>query len=145
MVNKHKKHSHRKFLKDLSKVLTGLVIADIVGIIWMLSSGVLPWDILGVQWTTSLVNLGLAFDIFLLLALVHYGWHPDHLEPTFSRNGLFIFIGIFTGLVAAVHIVRIAFGLPLILGSWESPMWLSWFGAIITVFISYSSFHFVRK
>jgi len=141
---KNKQNKHRKFLKDLSKILTGLVIADMAIIAWMLSSGILPQNILGIEWTDSLVSLGLAFDVFLLLALVHYGWHPDYLEPKPS-TGLFIFIGALTGLVAGVHIVRIAFDFPFIIGSWEAPMWLSWFGAIVTAFISYSSFHFVKK
>jgi len=138
-------NKHRNRLREWAKFFSGLVAADLIGAIWFASSGFPPYTILGINLTASLVNFGIAFDIFLFITLVHYAWHPSILEPNFSRRGLFIFIGIFTGFVAIVHIFRLALGLDLELGSFSAPMWLSWLGAIITAFISYTSFHFIKK
>ena len=42
----------------------------------------------------------------------------------------FVAATIFT-IVAFVHSLRLAFGWPLIIGSWTAPMWLSWFGVFL--------------
>jgi hypothetical protein len=86
--------------------------------------------------------LAIAFDLFLFVMLVHYAWHPKALEPKSSSQSLFFLVGVVTGLVALVHLLRLAFGWTVAVGSWSMPLWLSGAALIITAYISYASFHF---
>ena len=38
--------------------------------------------------------------------------------------------GVIFGIVAVVHVLRLALGWPLIIGSWDVPQWVSVAGAI---------------
>jgi hypothetical protein len=40
--------------------------------------------------------------------------------------------GVIFAVVALVHLLRLYFGWPVLIGDWSVPMWLSWFGLIVT-------------
>jgi hypothetical protein len=42
----------------------------------------------------------------------------------------FVAATIFT-IVTFVHSLRLAFGWPLVLGTWQAPLWLSWFAVFL--------------
>jgi hypothetical protein len=134
-----------KKLREWAKFFAGATLADMATGIWLAYSGLIPLNIGGWEITEPLVYFGIAFDFVLFIILVHYAWHPKFLEPNFSHRSLMIFIGLVTGVVAVLHISRLVLGLEFQLGDWSIPVWLSWMGAIITAFISYSSFHFLKK
>jgi hypothetical protein len=132
-------------MHDLAKIATGLILGDIFAIIWFLASDLLPLEVWGFVLTTELAYLGLAFDIFLFIMLVHYAWHPKALEPTVTMRGLFMLIGIITTIIAVVHAARLIFGWEFVIGTWITPPWISWVAVIITAYIAYASFHLMGR
>lgn len=50
--------------------------------------------------------------------------------------------GVVLGLAALVHFVRVIMNLPLKLGNWEAPIWLS---ALAVIVAGYLSFHLLKK
>ena len=50
--------------------------------------------------------------------------------------------GVILGLAALVHLVRVVRDLPLKLGSWEAPIWLSILAIIVA---GYLSFHLLKN
>lgn len=50
--------------------------------------------------------------------------------------------GIVLGLAALVHFVRVIMDLPLKLGNWEAPIWLS---ALAVIVAGYLSFHLLKN
>lgn len=137
--------THTQILREIGKFVSGLVAADLLIGLWVLVMGGLPQYVLGVWITQQSALLWTGFDIFLLLVLVHYAWHPKEFEPHTSSRTLFVIIGIITGVVAIVHFLRLVFGWSFIVGGWEAPMWFSWVGLIVAVYISYTSFHLSAK
>ncbi len=131
-------------LREIAKVGTGLVLADIVSVFWFSAVGLLPMSILGVTWTTSMIPEIVIFDLALLLLLIHYGWKMKLPISSPSERTLLNATGIIFLIVALVHFIRITFGLQIILGDFMIPFWFSWIGIIITGYLSYASFHFAN-
>jgi len=138
-----KTHKHR--LREIAKFASGLVLADFMCAWWFAASGLLPMKVWGIQMTAEIAYLGMAFDLLLFALLVHYAWHPSILEPTVSKRRFFMLVGIVTAIVGLAHLARLALGVDVAIGSFQFPIWLSWVGAILTIYISYASFHFIRK
>jgi hypothetical protein len=40
-------------------------------------------------------------------------------------------------LVALLHLLRLAAGWPIVIGTWTVPMWLSWIGLAVGAVLSY--------
>ena len=40
--------------------------------------------------------------------------------------------------VAVVHALRIVFGWEVMIGDWDMPMWVSWFGVVFAGWLSWS-------
>jgi hypothetical protein len=137
--------SHSNKLKELAKFASGLVIGDMLAALWAIGSDLLPVRFLGVPITNDLAWLGVAFDLFLFIMLVHYAWHPHTLEPKTSGQTLFFVVGVLTGLVALAHLVRLAFGWTVAIGNWQMPLWFSGAAFIVTAYVSYASFHFAAR
>jgi len=137
--------THTKTLREAAKFLAGLVAGDLLFGIWMLGSGLLPQTFLGAEVTAQSAWLWIGFDIFVLLVLVHYAWHPKSMEPDMSSRTLFFVVGVIMGVVAFVHFLRLVFGWPVEIGAWNAPMWLSGVGVVVAAFISYMSFHFSAR
>ena len=49
------------------------------------------------------------------------------------------------GVVALVHVLRIFFGWPAVIGGWAVPMWLSWIGFVVAGGLSYSGINLTRR
>lgn len=131
-------------LREIAKIATGLVVADIVSTLWFASAGVLPMTLLGVKWTAAMIPEVLVFDIALLMLLVHYGWNMKLPISSPSERTLLWVAGIIFLIVAVAHLMRLMFNMDLILGDFDVPEWVSWVGILITAYLSYASFHFAR-
>lgn len=76
----------RATLRDFAKFGAGLVAADFLFGVWMLATGLLPYRFMGIVLTEHIALLWLLFDIFLLLALVIFGWHIGDEHHSSSQN-----------------------------------------------------------
>ena len=135
--------NHRT-LREIAKIGSGLVIADIISAIWFSSAGLLPMTLLGVRWTSAMVPEILVFDVALLILLIHYGWNMRLPVTSPSERALLYLVGTVFLAVALAHFLRITLGWNLILGTYAVPIWISWIGVVIAAYFSYSSFHFAR-
>ena len=61
-------------------------------------------------------------------------------EKTFSLAAGIVFL-----LIAVAHLVRILFGVPLVVLDIQIPIWASGIAVVITGFLSYEGFHFARR
>lgn len=129
-------------LREIAKVGSGLVIADLLSAIWLSASGLFPLTMLGVTWTSAAIPEIIVFDGALLLLLLHYGWNMKLPITSPSERTLLILAGSLFLVVAIAHLARLMFGLDVILGGFELPLWLSWIGVFVTGYLSYASFHF---
>jgi hypothetical protein len=135
---------HHHMLRELAKVGTGLVLADLISVLWLSSAGLFPLSILGVEWTGAMVPEILVFDAGLLVLLIHFGWNMRLPVSSPSERTLLYFGGFLFLAVAVGHFLRLTFGWSLILGGFAVPLWVSWMGVAATLYLSYSCFHFAR-
>lgn len=131
-------------LRELSKFFAGVIAADIIVGFWVLTQGVYAFPFLGIVFTPPPVYAWLTVDFILFVFLIHYGWkislplkHPQH---TF-----FIIAGCVFFLVAAMHLLRVLFGLSFSVGGFTIPYWLNILGVIVTTFLGYTSLSFAFK
>ena len=55
-----------------------------------------------------------------------------------SQKTFTMIVSVIFGLVALLlHVLRIFFGWPAVIGGWTVPMWLSWIGLVVTGGLSY--------
>lgn len=132
----------RTQLRDLAKFGAGLIAADFLIGIWMLMKGFFPVAFLGVSWTANTALAWLVFDVFLFVILVIYGWHITDKNHTKMQKAFFQCVGVLLGIVGLLHLARIFLSLDMTLGGWAVPYWLNALGALVTLFLSYASFHF---
>ena len=62
-----------------------------------------------------------------------------------KQKTYFIIASIIFGIVAILHLLRAINDLPLIIGIWEAPIWLSWVAFIIAGLMSYFGFKLMSK
>lgn len=132
-------------LREVAKVGAGLVIADLVSVIWMNAVGLLPLTILGVTWTSTAVLPIVVFDSALLILLVHYGWNTSLPIKSPTEKWMLVIAGTIFLAVAILHLTRLAFGWAFILGEFVVPTWLSWVGVLLAMYMSQASFHFALR
>lgn len=135
---------HHTTLRELAKVGTGLVVADIITTLWYSAGGLLPMTILGVEWTATMVPEILVFDIALLIFMSHFAWNMKLPIQSPSERTLLWVAGILFALIALGHLSRLAFDVHVLLGDFQIPMWVSWVGILITGYLAYSCIHFAR-
>ncbi|HUY62635.1 MAG TPA: hypothetical protein VMV50_02510 [Candidatus Paceibacterota bacterium] len=135
--------NHHK-LREVAKVGAGLVIADLISVLWFSWAGILPMSLLGITWTAAMVPVILLFDAALLLLLIHLGWNMRLPVASPSERNLLVLAGFIFLIVALVHLARLLFDWHVLLGTIIVPMWISWAGVIIAGYLSYSCFHFAR-
>ena len=133
---------HKQFLREVAKFLSGLVLGDFLAGWWMKSMAVGSFSIFGMVFTQQMVLAVMFFDAVLFILLVHYGWKANIMSPSTQEKGVFKIIGIVFGVVAAAHLLRIAFGTTVDIGGFFLPLWLSWVGFVAATYLSYASFHF---
>jgi hypothetical protein len=132
-------------LRELAKVGVGIFIADILSLLWFTGTGYLPMTILGITWTSQAVLPATVFDLAIIVLLAHYGWNMKLPIQSPTERGLLKLVGFVFLIVALLHLLRLAFGWSLILGTASVPLWVSWLGVIIPAYLSYASFHFSVK
>lgn len=133
-----------KALHDIAKFGAGLVTADLLFLLWIAMADILPMEFLGRTITESVVAPGIVFDVALLFILIHYGWNIGKIPALRERSYLILAGLIFTG-VAIVHMARIFTGAAFVIHDWEAPIWLSWVGTVVTVYLAYMSYRFALR
>lgn len=131
-------------LHEIAKFGAGLIAADFLWFLWFSQQHIHSANFFGMTVTTDMLLPGLIFDIALFIVLVHYGWHIGKIPAMRERSYIFIAGVIFT-LVAVAHLWRIFAGADLMLGNWDVPVWLSWFGVAVTAYLAYMSFHLAAR
>ena len=131
--------------RDIAKVGVGVVVADMLSVLWLNTAGFFPLTVLGVMWTQEAILPIVMFDLALIILLVHWGWNAKLPINSPSERGLLRIAGIIFLAVAVMHLARLAFGWDLVLGEFSAPLWLSWLGVLIAAYLSYSSFHFATR
>ncbi len=132
----------RQWLHDLSKFGAGLVAGDFTMLWWISTHGNMPKMFLGL--TDSVIGTAMMVDVFLFLALVHYGWNIGKIPQVKERMYLVIAGAVFT-VVAAGHLLRLATNADVTILGWDVPLMLSWIGVAVATYLAYASFHFAAR
>ncbi|MDE2188337.1 MAG: hypothetical protein KGJ35_01255 [Patescibacteria group bacterium] len=132
--------SHHHKLHEFAKFLSGLVLGDFICSWWLYAAKLLPVHFIGANITVGMIMPWMIFDAALFIVLVHYGWHIGK-TPTLSRSTFFVLVGIILGAVALAHLIRLFFGVDIVIAGWTVPLWLSWIGTAVAAYLSYMSFH----
>jgi hypothetical protein len=136
---------HHKALREIAKVGTGLILADLIGIFMFSGFGFFPLSMLGVTWTGAMVPEMAVFDVALLVILTHFGWNMRTPVSSPSERTLLLITGIIFLVLALAHLIRLMFGIDFILGDFQIPAWISWVGVAVAAYLSYSCFHFAAR
>jgi len=134
----------RQTLQETAKFLAGVIAADFFALLWFSQAGFFPVDFYGLTFTPDIILPAAVFDIAVFVILVHYGWQVGTI-PTLRERTYFTIAGILFSAVALAHLWRLFASAPLVLGGTEIPLWLSWFGVMITVYLAYTSFHLATR
>lgn len=133
------------WLREIAKFLSGMVAAKIITVLWLSWTGLLPLVFAGTPFADYDIVPAMIFNVGLLAILVYYGWHVKSPVHSPSEYRLLVIAGAVFLVVALVHALRLMFGSPIIFGDYSIPVWLSWFGFAIALYLSYSSFHFALR
>lgn len=131
-------------LQEIAKFAAGLVAADFLWLLWFSQQRVHAISFFGITFTSEMLLPALIFDIALFLILTHYGWHIGKI-PTMREHTYVVIAGVVFTVVAIMHLWRVFTGSDLMIGDWDAPIWLSWFGIAATTFLAYTSFHFATR
>lgn len=136
---------HKRTLRELAKFASGLIAADLLVGIWLSAKHMLPINFFGISFNAHNTAWWVAFDILILILLVHYAWQYEERPRSSGERGFHQLVGTIFALVAILHLSRLIFGWQFILGSWSAPYWLNSLGAVIAGFLSYLSFHLTKR
>ncbi len=131
-------------LQEVAKFAAGVVAADFFWLLWFSQQHLKSVAFFGMTVTSEMLLPNLIFDIALFIILVHYAWHVGKIPAMRERSYIFL-VGCIFSFVAIVHFWRIFSGADLILGDFDAPVWLSWFGLAVTTYLAYMSFHLVAR
>lgn len=137
--------SHKHVLKEVAKFASGLVVGDILALLWIAGVGLLPFNFWGMTFTAQMVTPAVIFDLLFLAVLVHYGWQAEVRAPSIKQRTFFTVVGWILTIVSLAHLMRVIFNVPVELGTVYVPFWLSWMGFIIAAYLAYASFHFANS
>jgi len=135
----------QRTLREIAKFLSGAVASKILTILWLSTAGLAPLVLAGTPFTTDSLFPAMIFNIALLAVLVYYGWHLKSPVHAPSEKKLLNIAGIVFLIVAVVHFLRLLTGWTLIVGDLAVPLWLSWFGVVVALYLSYASLHFAMR
>ena len=62
-----------------------------------------------------------------------------------SKKAFSLIAGVVFGLIALGHVLRIVFGISLVVQDFTVPMWASWIAVVITGYLAYEGFRLARK
>lgn len=131
-------------LHEVAKFAAGVVAADFLWLLWFSQQRIHSVSFFGMTVTSEMLLPNLIFDIALFIILVHYGWHVGKIPGMRERSYIFI-VGCIFSFVAIMHLWRVFTGADLVLGEWDAPVWLSWFGVSVTTYLAYMSFHLAAR
>ena len=134
----------RQWLHDAAKFGAGLVAADFLMDAWLSQQYILPQSFLGLPISQSMIAPSLIIDFFLFLFLVHYGWNIGKMPRVRERTYLLI-TGVVFSVIALAHMVRVLYQTDIIILGWEVPVFLSWIGIAISLYLAFSSFYFMTR
>jgi len=61
-------------LKDIAKVLVGVVATKIGFCIWLITANMLPLTIVGIDWGFAINMISILTGFVILILLVYYAW-----------------------------------------------------------------------
>ncbi len=131
-------------LHEIAKFAAGIVAADFLWLLWFSQQKLHAMSFFGMSVTSETLLPNLIFDIALFVVLIHYGWHVGKIPAMRERSYMFV-VGCLFSFVAIVHFWRIFSGADLMLGDWDAPVWLSWFGLSVTTYLAYMSFRLAAR
>ena len=134
----------RQWLHDAAKFGAGLVAADFLVDVWLSQQYILPQSFLGLPISSSIIAPSLIINFFLFLFLVHYGWNIGKIPRVRERTYLLI-AGIVFSVIALAHLVRVLYQTQVIILGWEVPIFLSWLGIAVALYLAFSSFYFMTR
>jgi len=135
---------NKRALQEVAKFAAGLVAADLITEVWLASTNMLPVHFLGASFGPDMVVPAVVFDLALLFILIHWGWHIGKI-PSPREHTYLLVVGVIFSVIAVAHLWRIFASGSLNLMGWDVPLWLSWFGVIVTAYMAYSSFRFALR
>jgi hypothetical protein len=62
-----------------------------------------------------------------------------------SGRAFLLIAGVIFGVVTIAHLLRIFMALPVTIGGWMVPMWVSWVAVIVGTGLSYAGLRFARS
>jgi hypothetical protein len=134
----------RQWLHDAAKFGAGLVTADFLLFAWLSQQYILPQSFLGVPLTQSVIAPAMIIDFFLFLFLIHYGWNIGKIPRPRERTYLLI-TGVVFSVIALAHLVRVLYDTDIIILGWQVPIFLSWIGIAVSLYLAFSSFYFMVR
>ncbi len=57
-----------------------------------------------------------------------------------NQKKFYLIAGIVFSLVALLHALRLIYSWEAVIGGWDAPMWISWFGVFVAAFLAYTAF-----
>ena len=57
----------------------------------------------------------------------------------------FLVTGVIFLAIAVLHALRLVYGWEAVIGGWAVPMWFSWLGVVITLFLAFQGFRLRMK
>ncbi len=131
----------RRSLQEIAKFAAGLAAADLITLVWLAQTNLLPVHFMGLTFGPEMVVPGVIFDLAVLFILIHYGWHIGKI-PAPREHTYLLIVGVVFTLVAVAHMWRLFSSADLSVMGWGVPLWLSWFGVAMAAFLAYTSFRF---
>lgn len=126
-------------LHEISKVLAGVALADIITMVWLASQNLLPTHFMGLWMSPEMVLPSVIFTLSLFIVFVHYGWHIGKI-PRMREGSYLLIMGAFFALITIAHLWSLLGGGELQIMDFTMPLWLSWIGVGATAYIAYMSF-----
>jgi hypothetical protein len=131
-------------LQEVAKFAAGVVAADFLWLLWFSQQHLHSIQFFGMSVTSEMLLPNLIFDIAMFIILVHYAWHIGKIPAMRERSYIFL-AGCIFSLVAVMHLWRVFTGADLMIGNWDAPVWLSWFGLSVSTYLAYMSFHLTAR
>jgi len=61
------------------------------------------------------------------------------------QRGFLLIVGVLSGLIALVHVLRIVLGWSVMVHDFAVPMWASWIAVVIMGYLAYEGFRLAGK
>ena len=134
----------RAWLHEAAKFGAGLITADFLMLWWLSGQKFTSVSFLGFTITKGMVGPAMFIDVFFLLLLIHYAWHVGKI-PRVKERLYYIVAGAAFTLILLGHLAHVLSGSDLVIFSWDVPVFVSWIGAIVTLYLAFASFQLASR